>query len=225
MLPLSKIRESPRQLQTRIETLAVIDGTDRRELLPRQRDLRLIGFCIMAEESTMQSRTKNKATRKAKERLGKPMKDPTLEGKDRNKVGRVQEKIGTIDWESLCKGISREKTVIKCGMGRNVFQQGQPADSLFYIRRGKVMLKVTSQRGKEAIVAILDAGSFVGEGCLAGQPLRMATAVAMTDCTLDRIEKSLMVRMLHEQQDISELFMTYLLSRETRNNWNDRDPA
>jgi CRP-like cAMP-binding protein len=53
----------------------------------------------------------------------------------------------------------------------------------------------------------------------------MATAVAMTDCTLDRIEKSLMVRMLHEQQDISELFMTYLLSRETRNNWNDRDPA
>ena len=173
----------------------------------------------------MQSRTRNKAKRKTKERLGKPMKDPTLEGKDRNKVGRVQEKIGTVDWESLRNGISRGKTVIKCGMGRNVFQQGQPADSLFYIRRGKVKLTVTSQQGKEAIVAILDAGAFFGEGCLAGQPLRMATAVAMTDCTLDRIEKSLMVRMLHEQQDISELFITHLLSRDIRYNWNDMDPA
>jgi hypothetical protein len=225
MLPLRKIGESPRQLRIRVETLAVIDGTERRELLPRQRDLRLIGFCIMTEESIMQSRTKNEAKRKTKERLGKPMKDPTLEGKDLNKVGRVQEKIGTVDWESLRNGISRGKTVIKCGMGHNVFQQGQPADSLFYIRRGKVKLKVTSQQGKEAIVAILDAGSFFGEGCLAGQPLRMATAVAMTDCTLDQIEKSLMVRMLHEQQDISELFITHLLSRDTRYNWNDRDPA
>lgn len=164
----------------------------------------------------MQSRTENKAKRKTKERLGKPMRDPTLEGKDWNKVGRVQEKIGTVDWESLCNGISRGKTVIKCGMGHNVFQQGQPADSLFYIRRGKVKLKVTSQQGQEAIVAILDAGAFFGEGCLAGQPLRTATAVAITDCTLDRIEKSLMVRMLHEQQDISELFVTHLFSRSFR---------
>ena len=86
-------------------------------------------------------------------------------------------------------------------------------------------LTVISQQGKEAIVAILDAGEFFGEGCLAGQPLRMATAVAMTDCTLDKIEKSLMVRMLHEQQDISELFITHLLSRDIRNNWNAKDPA
>jgi CRP-like cAMP-binding protein len=98
-------------------------------------------------------------------------------------------------------------------MGCDVFQQGQPADSLFYIRRGKVKLTVESQQGKEAIVAILDADAFFGEGCLAGQPLRRATAVAMTDCTLDRIEKSLMVRMLHEQPDISELFITHLKSR------------
>lgn len=173
----------------------------------------------------MQSRTENKAKRKTKERLGKPMRDPTLEGKDRNKVGRVQEKIGTVDWESLRNGISRGKTVIKCEMGHNVFHQGQPANSLFYIRRGKVKLTVASQQGKEAIIAILDAGSFFGEGCLAGQPLRMATAVAMTDCTLDRIEKLLMVRMLHEQQAVSELFVTHLLSRDTRYNWNDMDPA
>ena len=164
----------------------------------------------------MQSRTKDEVKGKTKERLGKLMNDPTLEGKDENKVGRVQEKIGPVDWESLLNGIFRGKTVIECGMGRNVFLQGQPADSLFYIRRGKVKLTVISQQGKEAIVAILDAGEFFGEGCLAGQPLRMATAVAMTDCTLDKIEKSLMVRMLHEQHDISELFVKHLLSRNIR---------
>jgi CRP-like cAMP-binding protein len=79
-----------------------------------------------------------------------------------------------------------------------------------------VKLTVISQQGKEAIVGILDAGEFFGEGCLAGQPSRMATAVAMTDCTLDKIEKSLMVRMLHEQPDVSELFVTHLLSRNIR---------
>ena len=69
---------------------------------------------------------------------------------------------------------------IECGMDRNIFRQGQPADSLFYLRQGKVKLTVISQQGKEAIIAILSAGDFFGEGCLAGQPLRMATAIAMT---------------------------------------------
>jgi CRP-like cAMP-binding protein len=170
----------------------------------------------MTEERIMQRRTKEEAKRKTEERLGEPRTDPTLEGKDENKVGRVQEKIGPVHWESLLNGIFRGKTVKECGMGRDIFQQGQPADSLFYIRSGKVKLTVISQEGKEAIVAILDAGEFFGEGCLAGQPSRMATAVAMTDCTLDRIEKSLMVRMLHEQRDISELFVTHLLSRNIR---------
>ena len=121
-----------------------------------------------------------------------------------------------VDWESILTGTFRGKTVIECGMDRNVFRQGQPADSLFYIRRGKVKLTVISQQGKEAIVAILGSGEFFGEGCLAGQPLRMATAVAMMDCTLDKIEKSLMVRMLHEKQDVSELFVQHLLSRNIR---------
>ena len=87
---------------------------------------------------------------------------------------------------------------------------------MFYLRRGKVKLAVTSEQGKEAIVAILGAGEFFGEGCLAGQPLRIATATAMTDCTLVRIEKPLMARMLHEQHDFSELFVTHLLSRNIR---------
>ena len=125
-------------------------------------------------------------------------------------------KTQPVDWEALLNGIFRGKTVIECGAGRNIFRQGQPADSLFYLRRGKVKLSVTSQQGKEAIVAILSAGEFLGEGCLAGQTLRISTAVAMTDCTLDKIEKSLMAKKLHEQHEISELFVKHLLSRNVR---------
>jgi CRP-like cAMP-binding protein len=125
-------------------------------------------------------------------------------------------KTQPVDWEALLNGIFRGKTVIEFGTDRTIFRQGQPADSLFYLRRGKVKLTVTSQQGKEAIVAILSAGEFFGEGGLAGQPVRMATAVAMTDCTIDKIEKSLMARMLHEQHEVSELFVKHLLSRNVR---------
>jgi CRP/FNR family transcriptional regulator, cyclic AMP receptor protein len=121
-----------------------------------------------------------------------------------------------VDWESFLAGITRGKTVIEYGASRNVFRQGQPADSLFYLRRGKVKLAVTSKDGKEAIVAILGAGEFFGEGCLAGQQLRMATATAVTDCTLFRIERPLMTRLLHERHEISELFVSHLLSRNIR---------
>jgi CRP/FNR family transcriptional regulator, cyclic AMP receptor protein len=121
-----------------------------------------------------------------------------------------------VNWEVLLNGIFRGKTVIECGEGRSVFRQGQPADSLFYLRRGKIKLVVISPQGKEAIVAILSAGEFFGDGCLAGQPLRIATAIAMADCTLDKIDKLLMARILHEHHDISELFVKHLLSRNTR---------
>jgi CRP-like cAMP-binding protein len=122
-------------------------------------------------------------------------------------------KSESVDWEALFTGIFRGKTLLECGMGHKIFQQGQPADSLFYIRQGKVKISVISQQGKEAIVAILDGGEFFGEGCLAGQPLRMATAVALSDCTLDKIEKLLMGRMLHEKHDVAELLVKHLLSR------------
>jgi CRP/FNR family cyclic AMP-dependent transcriptional regulator len=128
----------------------------------------------------------------------------------------LAKKNQSVDWESFLTGVFRGKTVMEYGMNRNIFRQGRPADSLFYLRRGKVKLSVLSKEGKEAIVAILSPGEFFGEGCLAGQPLRMATAVAMTDCTLDKIEKSLMVRVLHEQHDISEMFVQHLLLRNIR---------
>jgi CRP/FNR family transcriptional regulator, cyclic AMP receptor protein len=125
-------------------------------------------------------------------------------------------KTQPFDREALLNGIFHGKTVIECGADRNIFRQGQPADFVFYLRRGKVRLSVISQQGKEAIIAILNAGEFFGEGGLAGQPVRIATAVAMTDCTIDRIEKSLMVQMLREQHDVSELFVKHLLLRNIR---------
>ena len=128
----------------------------------------------------------------------------------------MAKKSQPVDWEAHLARIGTGKTVIEYGPNRNVFWQGEPADSVFYLRKGKVKIAVTSHQGKEAIVATLDAGEFFGEGCLASQPLRMATATAMMDSTLHRIEKPLMMRMLHEQLDVSEFFVEHLLSRNVR---------
>ena len=122
----------------------------------------------------------------------------------------------SVDWEALLAGLDGGKSVMEYGANRNVFLQGDAADSVFYLRRGQVKLSVTSQQGKEAIVAVLNAGDFFGEGCLAGQSLRIATAVSVSDCTLMKISKQAMQRMLHEQHEISELFVTHLLSRNIR---------
>ena len=126
------------------------------------------------------------------------------------------EKLPSVNWETLVTGISKGKTVLEYGVNRNIFMQGQPADSVFFLLRGKVKLSVTSSEGKEAIVATLGSGEFFGEGCLAGQPLRMATAISVEDCTLARVEKPVITRMLHEQQGFAELFVTQLLSRNIR---------
>ncbi len=132
------------------------------------------------------------------------------------KVVMTSEKKRPVDWEAFLAGFAGGKTDLEYSTNRNSFCQGQHADSVFYLRRGKVKLTVTSQHGKEAIVVILDAGEFFGEGCLAGQQVRVSTAIAMTDCTLARIAKPLMVRMLHEQHNVLELFVTHLLSRNIR---------
>ncbi len=121
-----------------------------------------------------------------------------------------------VDWEKVLSGISTGKTAIEYGANRTIFWEGDPADALFFLKQGKLKLTVTSQQGKEAIIAVLDKGDFFGEGCLAGQPLRMATATAITDCSLVRLEKKLMVRLLHDEHDISEMFVTHLLSRNIR---------
>jgi CRP/FNR family transcriptional regulator, cyclic AMP receptor protein len=168
------------------------------------------------QENSMKSKTKDKVRIKARERLSIPITDPTLEGKDGSKVGRVQEKISPVDWETFLANIFHENSVMECRTDRNIFKQGEPADSLFYLRRGKVKLTAISPQGKEAIVSVLGAGEFFGEGCLAGQRLRIATAVAITDCTVEKIERSVMVGLLHEQHQLSEMFIRHLLSRNLR---------
>jgi CRP/FNR family transcriptional regulator, cyclic AMP receptor protein len=97
-----------------------------------------------------------------------------------------------------------------------VFRQGDPADAIFYILKGKVKLTVVSKQGKEAVVAILGAGDFFGEGCLAGQALRMASAAAMSECSIMRLEKAGVIHMLHDQPAFSERLLHHLLSRNIR---------
>jgi len=128
----------------------------------------------------------------------------------------ARKKNPPVDWAEALPATSAGKTVIEYVANRTIFRQGEPADSVFFIREGKVKLAVTSQQGKEAIVGVLGGGEFFGEGCLAHQPLRMATATALTDSTLIRTEKPLVVRLLHEQHDFSELFISHLLSRNIR---------
>jgi CRP/FNR family transcriptional regulator, cyclic AMP receptor protein len=99
---------------------------------------------------------------------------------------------------------------------QTIFTQGDPADAVFYIQQGKVSLTVVSQIGKEAILGILSEGEFFGEGALAGQPMRMGSATAMTDCDLLKIDKKAMVEALHREHTFSDLFVAYLLARNIR---------
>jgi CRP/FNR family transcriptional regulator, cyclic AMP receptor protein len=99
---------------------------------------------------------------------------------------------------------------------QKVFAQGDPADAVFYVQEGSVKVFVISEQGKEAVVALHDKGDFLGEGCLTGQPLRLATVAAMTDCVVTRIDKADMVRTLHNEPKLSEVFMAYILARNAR---------
>jgi CRP/FNR family cyclic AMP-dependent transcriptional regulator len=105
---------------------------------------------------------------------------------------------------------------VDCNQNGVIFSQGDPADAIFYIQKGKVKLTVLSKQGKEAVVAILGVGDFFGEGCLAGQPLRMATAISMTSCSIMKLSKTDVIRTLHEQPSFSEVFVAHLLSRNIR---------
>src|SRR6266536_555850 len=108
------------------------------------------------------------------------------------------------------------RSVLQYPKNRKVFSQGDPADSVFYIQKGKVRVCVVSEEGKEAVVALHGNADFFGEGCLNGHHLRLATVVTMTECVITRIEKSAMVRVLHNKPKFSEMFMSYLLSRNSR---------
>ena len=112
--------------------------------------------------------------------------------------------------------VGEGRKIVDYSKNQVVFSQAERADAIFYIQKGKVKLTVVSSAGKEAIIAILGAGDFLGEGSLAGRPVRMATATAMSDCSIVRLEKAAMIRMLHEEPAFSEMFLAYVLSRNMR---------
>ena len=108
------------------------------------------------------------------------------------------------------------RSVVQYEREQPIFRQGDAADAVFYIQKGKVRISVVSEQGKEGVIAILDPGGFFGEGCLAGQPLHMASAGAMTECAIVRIEKDTMIRELRDEPAFSQLFMAFLLSRNVQ---------
>jgi CRP-like cAMP-binding protein len=112
--------------------------------------------------------------------------------------------------------VGQSKTLLQARKHQVIFSQGNAADAVFYIQAGQVKLTVVSQQGKEAIVAILERGSFFGESCLAGHLLCLATATTFGDATLLRIDKDAMIRLLHDEPAFTELFMTYLLTHNIR---------
>jgi CRP/FNR family cyclic AMP-dependent transcriptional regulator len=108
------------------------------------------------------------------------------------------------------------RTITSYRKNEKIFSQGDPADAVFYIQEGKVKVCVISDAGKEAVVALHGKGDFFGEGCLSGQPLRLATVMAMTECVIMRLAKADIVRVLQDEPKFSEAFMSYLLARNAR---------
>jgi CRP/FNR family cyclic AMP-dependent transcriptional regulator len=108
------------------------------------------------------------------------------------------------------------KTLLEFHKNQHIFEQGDVADTVFYIQKGRVKITVLSEQGKEAVVAILESGQFFGEGCMNGYALRIATTTAMEDCLITAITKAAMIVALHDEPKFSELFMAYLLTRNSR---------
>ena len=112
--------------------------------------------------------------------------------------------------------IDSGRTIAAFPKKRTIFAQGEASDAVLYIQEGKVKLTVVSEGGKEATIGILNKGDFFGEGCLTGHVLRLCSATTMTDCSVMKIDKKSMMRVLHEEQELSDLFVAYLLARNIR---------
>jgi CRP/FNR family transcriptional regulator, cyclic AMP receptor protein len=136
-----------------------------------------------------------------------------LAGHNRTRSPRLP--VG-FDPELLLVKLETAKTIHQYRDKQAVFSQGDPADAVFYIQKGRVKLTVVSKRGKEAVIAVLQQGDFFGEGCLAAQPLRISSAAAMQNLTIMRVEKKTMVGLLHQEPEFAEMFIAYLLSRNIR---------
>ena len=126
------------------------------------------------------------------------------------------EKRRKFNLQTFLSTISGGRTIAAFPNKRTIFAQGDAADSVFYIQKGKVKLIVVAQNGKEATIGILNKGDFFGEGCLTGQPSRMCSAVAMIDCEVMRIDKKSMMDVMHRERVFSDMFVAYLLTRNLR---------
>ena len=128
----------------------------------------------------------------------------------------TSKKVQRFDPESFLASVGAGRSVVTYQRGKPIFRQGDAADAVFYIQKGKVQITVVSEGGKDGVIAIQEPGEFFGEGCLAGQPLHLGTAGALTECTIVRIEKNSMIRELRNEPTFSQLFMAFLLSRNAQ---------
>jgi CRP/FNR family transcriptional regulator, cyclic AMP receptor protein len=125
-------------------------------------------------------------------------------------------KAATFDPKAFLANVGTGKKVLRIPMGRNAFSQGDPADTLFYLQQGRIKTIVLNDDGKEAVIGIVDAGQFFGEGCLMGQTLHTGTASALEDCVVTAIARDAMIAALHEHPKLSEMFIAFLLVRNGR---------
>ena len=133
-----------------------------------------------------------------------------------DRISRQARAKAPFDPKVFLATVNGGRAILSYRKSQKLFAQGDDADSVFYILKGKVKVTVISKLGKEAVVAILGENEFCGEGCLTGQPKRMATASAIAQCEVMRIEKEAMIRVLHEEPTFSELFIAHLLARTIR---------
>jgi CRP-like cAMP-binding protein len=128
----------------------------------------------------------------------------------------ASKKLIKFDTKTFLSTINGGRKIEAIPKKQTIFAQGDSSDAVFYIKEGKVKLTVVSQLGKEATIGILKQGDFFGEGCLTGQPLRLCSAVAMTDCSVMKIDKKSMNDVLHREHSFSDMFVAYLLTRNIR---------
>ena len=125
-------------------------------------------------------------------------------------------KLSQVDPKTFLSTIDGGRKILAFSKKQTIFAQGDSSDAVFYIQEGKVKLAVVSKNGKEATISILNEDDFFGEGCLTGQPFRMCSATATTDCSVMRIDKKSMMEVLHREHAFSDMFVAYLLTRNIR---------
>jgi CRP-like cAMP-binding protein len=128
----------------------------------------------------------------------------------------INKKNGRFDPAHFLETIATGRSITTHSKKQIIFKQGDAADAVFYVKKGKVKVSVLSMQGKEAVVAILGADEFIGEGCLIGQPKRLATAVAMTECVTMRVTKGEIQKVLKNEPAFSQMFIAHILSRNAR---------